>query len=257
MSTAKVITRAASLFLAVVLLLAVFADVFFELPRSTGSSVASRNVLALSVHGARGSVVIGLSVALFAVTAGVIGGGLAGFGPRIADALLGRAVEITGALPTVVIVALVRAIDRDDSVVSFIGVLALLQAVHVARLVRGEVLRVRGQDFVLAAQALGAAPARVFRFHVLPHVLSPVLVRAALVVAAAVALEAALGFLGLAPAMSPPSWGVALSQATPNAGGGALLLPAFAAIATTMSLWVVADALDDSLSARRGRPKAW
>ena len=209
------------------------------------------DVLARSLHGARSAVLAAVAVVVFAVVFGVAGGALAGIGPRAADALLARAVEVTGALPTVILIALVHAIRGSPSLGAFVVVVGVLRSVEVARLVRGEVLRVGGQDFVLAARALGAAPRRVLTTHVLPHILGPVFVSAAFAAATVVALEAAVAFVGLGVSQSP-SWGALLAQAGRGAGFSVLLWPALGVSLTVASLYFVADALDDAVSARRG-----
>jgi peptide/nickel transport system permease protein len=191
-----------------------------------------------------------------AVALGLLLGTLAGMGPPIADALLCRAVELSGALPTLVVLAIVRSVEAVPSVVSFIAVLAILRAVRIARLVRGEVLRVAGQEFVLAARAGGIPEWRIATGHVLPHVMGPVLVAATFTLASVIALEAALSFVGLGLPAEMPSWGGLLGQAGSDVPAAAVVVPALAIVMTTAAAWLVADALDDALSARRGRSRA-
>jgi peptide/nickel transport system permease protein len=141
-------------------------------------------------------------------------------------------------------------------VLSFVAVVAALRAVRIARLVRGEILRVAGQDFVLSARALGVPEWRIATTHVLPHVMGPVLVAATFTLSSVVALEAALSFVGLGLPAHVPSWGGLLGQAGSGVPALAIVVPAVAVVTTTAAAWLVADALDDALSARRGRSRA-
>jgi ABC-type dipeptide/oligopeptide/nickel transport system permease subunit len=220
-----------------------------------GTDAEGVDVLARTIHGARSSVLVTLAVLSVALALGLLGGLVAGMGPPIADALLARAVELTGALPTLVVLAIVRTVEVVPSVVSFVAVIAVFRAVRIARLVRGEVLRVAAQDYVLASRALGSPPWRVAARHMLPHVMGPVLVAATFTAASVVALEAALSFVGLGLPSDLPTWGGLLGQAGDVSQPAAVVAPALAIVTTTAAAWLLADALDDSLSARRGRSR--
>lgn len=219
-----------------------------------GTDSHARDVLAVTIHGARTLMLSTLLVLLVALPVGVALGAWAGQGPSLVDSFLARCVELSGTLPTVVALALIHAAGVVPDFVGFIATLALLRTIEVARMVRGEVLRVGGNDFVLAARALGGSTLGVIRRHVLPHVFGPVLVSAAFTAAAIAALEATLSFLGLGLSATTPSWGGLLGES--NAGiRPVALLPATAALLVTTASWyVLADALDDWASARRAGP---
>jgi ABC-type dipeptide/oligopeptide/nickel transport system permease subunit len=214
-------------------------------------ALGGADVLARTIHGARGALGTTLAVLLLALALGVPLGALAGRS-NLPDALLARAVELSSALPAVLLVAVLHAGWGAPRWIAFVLVVAALRAVSIARLVRGEVLRVSGTDFVLAAKALGVSPFRITTRHVLPHAWGPVLVSVAFSAAAVVALEAALSFLGLGAGESVPSWGALLGRG-PGAGIS-FLLPALGTVVTTLCLYIVAEALDDRVSARRGGP---
>jgi len=217
------------------------------------------NALRASSHPLAADVILGTRWTLLA-TGGVLGialpvalvlGSLAGFAAW-PNALLARLVELSGALPTVVFVAVIQAIESAPSMRNLILVLGALRGIGMARLLRSEGLRTSGQEFVTAARALGL-PARVVLVrHVLPHVLSPVLVSAAFTAAAVVALESALSFLGLGLPAGQASWGVLLGRLT----GPAVLGPTLGILALCGALYVLADGLDEALSASPGTLRA-
>lgn len=209
--------------------------------------MAGNSALGRVVLGARHTVFLAGGVSLLALGIGLTAGTLAGRGPLFADGLLARSVELTGAIPVLALVVMARAWGND--LVGFVLLVGILRGVRIARLVRGEVLRISGQDFVLAAQALGVSTRGLLRRHILPHALGPALVSAAATPAFVVGLEAALAFVGLGAA---GSWGALLGRAAEQPSEA--FWPALAIIATTLSLFAVADALDDALSARRGKP---
>jgi ABC-type dipeptide/oligopeptide/nickel transport system permease subunit len=224
-------------------------------PHLLGIDADGVDVLARTIHGARSSVLVTALVLAVALVFGLLGGALAGYGPPIADALLARLVELSGALPTLVLLVLVRALEPIPSLVSFVAVLAVLRALLIARLVRGEVLRVAGQEFIVAARGLGASTWRIATRQILPHVMGPVLVAVTFSAASVVALEAALSLVGLGLPSDAPSWGALLGEAGSSGNRAVLAAPAAAIVATTLALWLVADALDDASSARRGRSR--
>lgn len=219
-----------------------------------GTDAHGHDIAAVVVHGARSVVVTSLAVLLFAVVAGVALGAWAGQGPPLPDALLGRAIELGGALPTLVLLALLRAGSVIPSWLGFVAVLAVLRSLEVARLVRGEVLRVCGTDYVTAARALGGSSFGIVRRHLLPHLMGPVLISAAFTAASVVSLEAALTFLGLGLPADLPSWGSLLGQARQGLSPLGIFLSIAAIVTTTLSLYVLAELLDDRISARRGGP---
>lgn len=199
------------------------------------------------VYGARTLVLASVLSLTLSLAIGVPLGAVTGTRGGLFDALLSRSVELSGALPTLVVLILARSFASLSALSAFVLVVGTVRGLELARLVRGEVLRIQGQDFMVAARALGAGSLALLRRHVLPHALGPVLVSGALTAAYVVGLEAALSFVGLGLGPELPSWGALL-------GRHFALAPAAAISITTLSLFMVADGLDDALSARRGRP---
>lgn len=219
--------------------------------RSIGTKrvTSGRDAFALTIRASRNEVVLVFSVVAFALVVGTLLGAVAGYASPFIDAVLARLVELSGAMPTVVLLAIALDTRRLPPLAAFVLVLGLLRAIRVARLVRGEVLRVSGQEFVMAARALGTPPRRVLQTQILPHALGPALVSAGFTAAAAVALESALAMAGLEP-RSFATWGGLLAS---GSGPAVLVWPALAILLTTGALYVLAESCDDALAVRRRR----
>jgi len=167
-------------------------------------------------------------------------GGLAGLGPRPVDTVLSRAMEIAGALPSIVLVVVLRALTSSD-VLAVATALAILKGLEGARSARTRARGIAREDFVLAARALGASEFRVFRSHVVPHLIAPVLSHAASAAAAFVALDAAVSYVGLGAAST--GFGALLAREAGSAPGAALAAAAGVA-ALLVPFLVVEAALD-------------
>jgi peptide/nickel transport system permease protein len=182
------------------------------------------------------------------VPIGMLLGVLAGSGSLLADALLARLNELSSALPPLLIVGLLQAARLMPTATAIALVLGVARGIELGRLVRGEMLRVAGEDFVTAARALGLNSRQLWLRHVLPHSLGPVLVSGALTAAAAVALEAALGLFGLG---SPSSWGGQIAFGLTRGSFADVLWPSLAAMATTGALYSLAESVTEGGHARR------
>lgn len=178
-----------------------------------GTDDIGRDVLARLLHGARLTLLIALGVVLLSTLLGVALGALAGWKGGVADLVLSRALEVASTFPTVFFLIVVVAALRTPSVMAVIVVLALTRWPEAARLMRAEVLRLKSQDFVAAARALGAGELRILVRHVVPNALPPIVVSSTFAVGSAVLLESALSFLGLGAAPPAASWGELLQQA--------------------------------------------
>jgi oligopeptide transport system permease protein len=201
--------------------------------------------MASALQGARGSAVAVVGVLAIAVPLGWSLGLLAGAGPRIADTLLARAIEFGGVLPTVVLVAVVVA--AEPTAESFVLVVGVTRALYLARIVRGEALRVSHAAHVMAARALGVSRLRVLTGHVSPPTLGPLLVGTAFTAAATLGLETTLSFMGLGLSQDAASWG---SQLSSSSGPATAALAVAIALATGACV-LLADVLDDALSPHR------
>ncbi|MBI1854071.1 MAG: ABC transporter permease [Planctomycetes bacterium] len=171
-----------------------------------GTDGNGRDVLARIVHGTRVSLLIGVAAVIAYTSIGIALGAVAGTMGSVADAVVSRLAETLLSFPMLFAV-LVAAAFLPPSVWNIVIVLGIFGWPHVARLVRAECLRLREDEFVLAARALGASRLRVIARHLVPASLGPVLVSATFGVAAAILTESALSFLGLGIREPDPSWG--------------------------------------------------
>lgn len=177
-----------------------------------GTDELGRDLLARTVHGARVSLAIGLSVALLALGVGALLGAVAGYAGGAFDWAVARAIELALSFPFFFLALGVAALFEP----SFGSVVAALVAVSWtsnAKVVRGEIRRLRASDIDVAARAAGASRTRILFRHLLPAAIGPAVASAAFGVASAIAAESALSFLGLGVQPPQASWGSILASA--------------------------------------------
>lgn len=207
-----------------------------------------RDVLSRVLYGSRVSLRVGFSVVILSSLFGVLMGAIAGyFGGKI-DTLIMRICDILLAFPGILLaIALVAVLG--PSLNNVVLALSVIGWVGYARLVRGQVLKVREMEYVAAAKALGAQSARVIARHVLPNVINPVIVMATLGLAGAILSEAALSFLGLGVQPPTPSWGAMLTAGRRYLGmaNHLAIWPGVAIMLAVMGLNFLGDGLIDAL----------
>jgi peptide/nickel transport system permease protein len=220
-----------------------------------GTDAEGRDLFARLVYGARTALGLSLFAVLLGMLLGVALGGLAGYERGRWDDALVRLVETVDTFPAIIVVALVRAIEQHPSALSLVLAVAFVRWAEVARLVRAEVVRATTEDYVLAARALGASPARVFARHILPNAMGPAVVSSVFGVASVVLLEAAISFLGMGAESRVASWGETLAEGARNPGRlRLLLLPGVLLMVTVGGTYLIAAALRDATDPRaRGK----
>ncbi|MFZ5445633.1 MAG: ABC transporter permease [Myxococcota bacterium] len=219
-----------------------------------GTDELGRDVAARLIHGARVSLFVAFFTVLIALGVGLLVGGVSGYLGGAVDAVLSRVLEVMQTFPLVFFLLAVLALVRVQSLWPLVLALGLTRWTDVARLVRAEVLSLSTREFILAARALGASPARIIVRHLLPNALGPVLVVATFGVGSAILLETALSFLGIGVAPPTPSWGELLTEAHRTLHHpGAWWLAVFpgAAIASTvLAVNALGEAVRRSVDAR-------
>ena len=217
-----------------------------------GTDAFGRDVLARLLAGGRISLAIGLLSMGITVLAGVAVGAVAGYFGGSVDALLMRATELVMVFPTFFLIILIVA-TFGGSVALLILVIGLTSWPVSARIIRGEVLKTRHRDFVLAARAVGASSWRIIARHVLPNVAAVVIVSATARVGTNILIEAGLSYLGLG--VQPPlaSWGnmVADGAKVIRTEWWLTAIPALAIFVTVLGFNIGGEALRDVLDPRR------
>ena len=207
-----------------------------------------RDVLSRIIWGARVSLRVGFSVVILASLVGIALGAISGYFGGWMDTIIMRVTDILLAFPGILLaIALVAVLG--PSINNVILALAIIGWVGYARLVRGQVLKVREMEYVTAARALGAKSPRVIVLHVLPNVINPVIVMATLGLAGAILSEAALSFLGLGVQPPTPSWGALLTAGRRYLGEAnhLAIFPGAAIMLAVMGLNFLGDGMIDAL----------
>ncbi|MDR7482522.1 MAG: ABC transporter permease [Armatimonadota bacterium] len=195
---------------------AIDATAFQAAPSAThplGTDSVGRDVLSRMIYAARVSLSVGVLAVAMYVVIGTTVGAIAGYAGGKVDLLLSRVMDVVLSFPPLIIILFAVSVVGRPSLWNVIIVLGLLGWPPVARLVRGQVLALRQQEFVLAARASGADDRAVVVRHLLPNAMAPVLVAATFGTANAILVEAALSFLGLGVQPPTPSWGNMLTDA--------------------------------------------
>ena len=214
--------------LSILAIIAIFADFIAPYPATTvdyankklppskehilGTDELGCDVLSRLIYGARISLSIGLVAVCLYVSIGILIGSISGFFGGLVDSILMRFTDVVISFPWLILVIIVAAI-LGPSIYNVMLVIGLTGWSTVARLVRGEFLKLKEMEYTLAAKGLGAKNFRIIFTHLLPNAFAPVLVAATMGVADAIIIEAALSFLGLGVVFPDTSWGQMMNAA--------------------------------------------
>ncbi|HMV50443.1 MAG TPA: ABC transporter permease [Blastocatellia bacterium] len=214
-----------------------------------------RDVMSRVVYGARISMQVGVAVVLISALIGMIIGAVSGyFGGWVDRLLSGFLFNVFLSFPSILL-AIAMVAFLGPNIQNVILALSVIGWVGYARLMRGQVLKVREYDFVTAARALGAGNFRIIFRHVLPNAIQPLIVQASLGMAGAVLSEASLSFLGLGVQPPTPSWGVMLNDARSflRVAPHLLIFPGLAVMLTVLAFNFVGDGLREWLDPKQKR----
>jgi peptide/nickel transport system permease protein len=217
-----------------------------------GTDELGRDILSRVVYGARISMLVGSSVVVTSLALGLIIGSIAGYYGGGIDlfvnvVLMNAFLSFPGILLAIAFVAF-----RGPGIFNLVLALSLGGWVGYARLVRGQVLAAREREFVEAARALGASDLRIIVRHILPNIIQPIIVQAAIGMAGAILAEATMSFLGLGVPPPTASWGAMLNDGRAHLFDSPhlVLFPALAVMLAVLSFNFIGDALRDYLDPR-------
>ena len=242
-------------------------------PHVFGTDSAGRDLMARTMYGARVSIIIGVVAALIVLIIGSIYGAIFGLAGGAVDFVMMRIVELIYSIPEVLIVLLLQVVLKDplqawfdagtsafarsmsdlgSGIVSIFITFALLYWVTMARIVRGQVLQLKAQEYVTAATALGASNGRIIRRHLLPNCVGQLVITTCLQIPSAIFLESFLSFLGLGVSAPMASLGSLCSDAleTVSLYPYRLVFPGVILTIVVLTLNLVGDGLRDALDPR-------
>jgi ABC-type dipeptide/oligopeptide/nickel transport system permease subunit len=216
-----------------------------------GTDDLKRDVFTRLCHGGRVSLAIGLAAIAFSMVIGVPLGAIAGYFGGWPDFFVSRAIDVMLGLPSILLAILIAASmgKGADTLILAVGIIGIPQF---ARQVRGSVLSLKEQDFIVASRALGASPLRTLFHDVLPNALGPIIVLATLGVGSAILTAAGLSFLGLGVETGTPEWGAMLHDGRREFRNSSHLA-IFSGLAITLAVLAInlfGDGLRDALDPR-------
>lgn len=233
--------------------------------RPFGTDQLGRDQLAQILSGGRASMAVGWAAMVLSLIIGTVVGVLAGFTRKL-DGILMRMTDLFLSLPILPLLLVAVTLFRQPLREAFgpeggmfiliVGIIAITSWMPTARIVRGDILALKEREFVLAARSIGTTPFRIVQRHLLPNVLSPIMVSATLGLATAIITESALSFLGVGFPSDFPTWGKMLADAVQRMTQfpERVYLPGLAISLTVLSVNYLGDGLRDALDPRiRGR----
>jgi peptide/nickel transport system permease protein len=231
-----------------------------------GADSAGRDVFVRTLYGARTSLIVALIATGIAVIIGVTLGTIAGYFGGWVDGFISRIIDIMLSIPLLLFAIGISAACSisatgclGGTVKPGIGLVVFIISIFtwtsIARVIRGQVLSLRSQEFVEAARSLGASNLRIMRREILPNIVAPIVIYATLLIPSNILFESYLSFLGLGMPQSIPSWGRMVADAAPifEVAWWLMFFPGMFLLTTTLGFNLLGDGLRDSLDPRGSR----
>lgn len=217
-----------------------------------GTDELGRDMWVRLWYGARVSLFIGIVAALIDVVIGVVYGSIAGFKGGRVDNIMMRIVDILSAVPYLLIVILLLVVMKQG-IAPMIIALTITGWINMARIVRGEILTIKNNEFVMASQVMGASTKYIIFKHLIPNVMGSIIVTMMLTIPSAIFTESFLSYLGLGIQLPFPSWGTMASEGRPALQNfpWRLFAPALAISLTIFAFNAVGDGLRDALDPKQ------
>jgi ABC-type dipeptide/oligopeptide/nickel transport system permease subunit len=219
-----------------------------------GTDSFGHDILSRLIFGARVSLLVSLATLAVALTIGTTIGILAGYYGGVVDSLLMRYVDFQWAFPELILGVAIIALSGGLGVTNVIIAIGIAYIDDFARIVRGEILSIREEEYITAARAVGMGDARIMFREMLPNAVAPIIVQATLMIPLAILAEAGLSFLGLGVKPTTPTWGLLLSDGRQfiDRAWWISVMPGLAIMVTVLSFNMFGDGLRDAFDIGEG-----